>query len=119
MSGSDAPFLNRRSLARNTLVAGTFALGSGAQFNATDPELVNVCHVGAKGDGLTDDTAALQRAIDTAAEKRTAVSCLQATILPVSSTCSQPPRSLAFRHGTTAVLEVPFCILRLPTPTVS
>ena len=70
------PLLNRRHFGKSALFGGASALFSattlGAQPTPNAP-LIDARNAGAKCDGRTDDTAALQSAIDAAAEKHGAV----------------------------------------------
>lgn len=77
MAGTDGTFLNRRDLARGAMFGGASLLFSGAaQASADAPEkrgFFDAREFGATGDGKTDDTRALQRALDAAAEVSGAV----------------------------------------------
>jgi hypothetical protein len=67
----------RREMARSTLLGGALLVGAGAPTWAeglpTGQELINVRKFGAAGDGKTDDTKAIQSALDAAGEVRGAV----------------------------------------------
>jgi len=77
MPRNDSSHFNRRALARSALLGGaSFLLGRGAAGGAEGPsgrEFLNARQFGAAGDGKTDDTQALQRALDAAAETHGAV----------------------------------------------
>ena len=72
MQDSGSPSFDRRHLARTALFGGASALLSASTLAAQQPsasEPLDARHFGAAGDGKADDTAALQRAVDAAAEK--------------------------------------------------
>jgi hypothetical protein len=72
MAETTHPFLNRRDLARTAMIGGASALFGNAVLSAAPApagaDLLDARKLGAFGDGKTDDTAALQRAFDTAAQ---------------------------------------------------
>ena len=69
------PFLNRRQLARSAMLGGaSMLLAPASQAAPTSTgSLIDARQAGAAGDGKTDDTAALQRAFDQAAETSSGV----------------------------------------------
>src|SRR5271165_6730894 len=77
MAGNDKSLFNRRQLARSAMLGGATAfLGAGALAAPAVPtgrNLIDAREFGAAGDGKTDDTAALQRALDAAAPSSGAV----------------------------------------------
>ncbi len=79
MKNMDSPFLGRRAMAKSALLGGaSFVLGA-PEMGRSQPgpdvvhEFINVRSLGAAGDGKTDDTKAIQRALDAAGEVRGAV----------------------------------------------
>lgn len=73
MSESENSFLSRRGLARGAMLGGASMLLGGSAWAAgaapTGGEVIDARKAGAVGDGKVDDTAALQRAFDSAGEK--------------------------------------------------
>jgi hypothetical protein len=77
MSQPGLPALSRRDLARTAFIGGASAFFSASSFAAegSSPQrgFLDARTFGSAGDGKTDDTASLQRAIDAAAESSGAV----------------------------------------------
>jgi hypothetical protein len=75
--GNHNEFFGRRELGRSVLLGGASVLLSGAAWAEGEAPpsqgLINARQFGAAGDGKTDDTQTLQRALDAAAETRGAV----------------------------------------------
>jgi hypothetical protein len=76
-SNSETPSFNRRELARSAMLSGAsllFASAANASPQSTAPhDLFDARKFGATGDGTTDDTSALQRALDAAGKTSSAV----------------------------------------------
>jgi hypothetical protein len=72
MTENNNSFFNRRDLARGAMLGGASVLLGGTAMAASPEkvsgELIDARKAGAAGDGKTDDTQALQRAFDAAAE---------------------------------------------------
>ena len=73
MTNSDSPFFGRREMARSTLLGGASILFGAqatarAQVSPAAKEQMSVREFGATGDGKTDDSKAIQRALDAAGE---------------------------------------------------
>jgi hypothetical protein len=78
MTNVDSVLLERRTIAKSALLGGaSFLLGAPGAARAEGPlgakEYLNVREFGATGDGKTDDTRAIQRALDAAGEGQAAV----------------------------------------------
>jgi hypothetical protein len=77
MAETERTFLNRRDLARGAMIGGASLLFSAAASAGPEApvshEFLDVRKLGAAGDGKTDDTPVLQRALDAAAETSGAV----------------------------------------------
>ena len=78
MTNTDSALFDRRSMARSALLGGaSFLMGAPQAARAEAPiagqERMSVRDFGATGDGKTDDTKAMQRALDAVGEVRGAV----------------------------------------------
>ena len=113
MTNSDSSFLGRREMARSALLGGaSFLLGvqgsAQAEGAAARPERISVREFGATGDGKTDDTKAIQRALDAAGEVQGA-----AFVPPGAYLCAELQMRL-----NTALVGVPTWNYREPGGTV-
>ena len=77
MAAENKAMLNRRELACGVMLGGVSALfakdSSASSTVPAQPGLIDARQLGAAGDGKTDDTAVLQRALDAAAKTSSAV----------------------------------------------
>ena len=77
MTKVKSPHYSRRELARSALLGGASCVFGATTLRAegelSSKGVIDVRQFGARGDGKTDDTKAIQRAVDTVAEERGAV----------------------------------------------
>ena len=121
MTNADSPFLGRREMAKSALLGGaSFLLGAQGPARAEGPpagqEHLNVRDFGATGDGKTDDTKAIQRALDAAGEVQGAVFVPPGVTFAPNSRCAQTPPWWASRPGIITSRAERFCGSRMAPP---